>query len=865
MNQGAVGDPDAGEGGVPEYLCPSELFDEMCFHQGQPRPHWQYFMRALGEMDAAELHARRREIRGLLRDNGVTYNAYDDPAGLDRPWQLDIIPLLISSEEWSRIERGLAQRAELLNLLLADIYGNGEVLRKNLLPLELIYSHPGFLRQAVGLDVPRQRYLPLYAADLARHADGQFHVVRDRTQAPPGAGYALENRLVLSRIFPSLFRDAHVHRLALFFRALRATLAHLAGSRSGEGRVVLMSPGADSETYFEHAYLAKYLGYTLVQGGDLTVREGRVYLKTLDGLQAVDVILRRVNDEFCDPLELRQDSYLGVAGLLQAARLGRVALANPLGSAVLENPGLNQFMPALCRHFLGEELLLPAPETWWCGGQREREYVLDHLDDLIIRRVVAAPGATSVSGRNLTAEQRDSLRRQIMARPRAFVAQEALNPSSLPVWQENGLEARQMVLRAFLTASEEDYAVMPGGLTRVASATGQWGISGDSGGITKDTWVLASEPEKQLSLMINSENPAIQAEAGGELSSRVAENLFWLGRYAERSDGIVRLLRAVLLYVVEQPREYPQNRSVFYSLLRAVTYLTETYPGFVGEGAEQRLAAPREELLSLLLDPERPGSLAYNLNALLFSARSVRDRISPDIWRVFNLIHAELDLLQVRRETLAGSGGEALDEMINATLDKLNHLIIAFAAFNGLTVESMSHGQGWRFLMIGRYLERAQHTLQLLRATVASIADNESALLEHVLNICDSQMTYRRRYRSQALAMPVLELLLADHDNPRALHFQLRHLHDQVRGLPRKTTLAYRSSEEKLILEALTQLRLAELEELVKPDATGSLRAGLDQLLVRLGHLLPRLSEAMTGSYFSHAEQPSQLVRYAVD
>ena len=377
---------------LAQYRFPEGSFDEMCLPAGQLRPHWEYLARSLQAMGPAELMRRSQDARHQLRDNGVTYNAYGDPQGQDRAWELDPIPLLITSEEWRSIEQGLVQRAELLRLLLADLYGSETVLQKGILPPELIYSHSGFLRPCYSMQAPHGRYqLPLYTADLARMPDGSLCVIGDRSQTSPGAGYALENRIVLSRVLPSLFRDSQVHRLALYFRTLRTTLMNIAWRDSDNTRIVVLSAGSRSETYFEHAYLAKYLGYTLVEGADLTVRDGRVWLKSLDGLQPVDVILRCVEDAYCDPLELRSNSFAGVAGLLQAARLRNVAIANPLGSGVLENSALKVFMPALAQHFLGEDLLLRSPQTYWCGFKQAREHVLAHLHRLVIKPTVRVP------------------------------------------------------------------------------------------------------------------------------------------------------------------------------------------------------------------------------------------------------------------------------------------------------------------------------------------------------------------------------------------------------------------------------------------------------------------------------------------
>ncbi|ALG69493.2 circularly permuted type 2 ATP-grasp protein [Beggiatoa leptomitoformis] len=831
------------------YQMLSGSYDEMCAGTKQIRPHWQYLMNSLHAMGHDELERRWQEGRRLLRDNGVTYNVYGDPQGLDRPWQLDPIPHLISSEEWGHIERGLIQRAELMSLLLADLYGARDTIRKGLLPVELVASHPGFLRAIVGVSLPKRHRLPLYAVDLARSATGEIWAIADRTQAPSGAGYALENRLVISRILPSLFRDSHVHRLALFFRTLRQTLASM--SPHEDPRIVVLTPGPANETYFEHAYLAKYLGYTLVQGADLTVRDGKVALKTLDGLQPVDVILRRVDDSACDPLELRPDSYLGVAGLTQAVRMGGVSLANPLGCSVLENAGLYAFLPNLAKYFLGEELDIPSPQTWWCGDKTACNHVLANIDKLVIKRIANTPGHVSVRGRLLSSKQRDLLRAQILAQPNWYVGGEEIFRSTTPVLVNGHVEPRQLVLRSFLVTNENNYVVMPGGLTRVAASADSPVVSAQSGGLSKDTWVIASEPERELTLIPETKKKLVifEGHGQGELPSRVAENMFWLGRYAERAEGVIRLLRAVLLYLAD-PYDFvsTKNHPALPSLLRAVTYLTETLPGFVGEGAEQRLDNPREELLSVFLDRNRAGSLASTLQFLLNAARSTRDRLSPDMWRVFSAIEDELNRLQ-----------QQAPKEINEALQVLDNIILWLSALEGLSVESMTHGQGWRFLIIGRRLERCYNTGQLLRATLSTVNEDEAVLLENLLVVTDSLLTYRRRYRSYLQVNATLELLLQNELNPRSIGYQLEQLSNFIATLRNGDDTPYRAAEERVILEALTQVRLADVDALA--IFVDGFRKDLDQLLVRLWHLIPALSDAITNSYFSHAEQPRQLVK----
>ena len=847
---------------LPTYQGSVNVFDESHTHSGEIRQHWQYLWNSLNELGPQELNQRYSEARRLMRDNGIAYNTYSDPHESERPWSLDPIPLPIDSNEWQSIERGLQQRAELFRRLFANVYSSQEVLLKGVLPAELIFSHPNFLRPCVSLAVANDHYhLPLYAADLARTPAGSWCVIDDRSQAPPGAGYALENRLVINRILPSLFRDSRVHRQALYFRALRNTLTAMARRQRDDIRIVLLTPGPSSETYFEHAYLAKYLGYTLVEGYDLTVRDGGVWLKTLDGLQAVDVILRYADDTLCDPLELRPDSSFGIAALVQAARLQRVAIANPLGSGILDNPALLAFLPQLCKYFLGEDLLLSSPATYWCGLSQQRAHVLANLSRLVIKRTVASASSPAINANQLSKAQLAKLHQQIAAQPHLFVGQEPILPSTIPVFDGNTLQPRTMVLRSFLVQTETDFVAMPGGLCRVAAGPDMPVESVQSGGKSKDTWILASEPIQPVSLLReNLQNPFFVIHQG-ELPSRVAENLYWLGRYAERSESVIRLLRTVFLYLLSPDDDYSDtyNRVCLNNLLRAVTHVTETYPGFIGKGAKGRLEHPDAELLSVLLDKSRSGSLAFTLNALLYSARSVRDRISPDIWRVFNDIGTGLRQLQTPQSTLHFTSAD--NEALNSSLDELNQLLITFSAFTGLAIDSMTHGQGWYFLMLGRRLERAQQTLRLLITTIAEGDHEDSLLQEYLLHICDSLMTYRSRYRSQIQLIPMLELLLQDEKNPRAVGYQFKHMQRDIEGLPGMDhVFASKRTERRIILEATSTLRLARIEDIL--SVTDAKRPQLKQLLNHLNQLLPQLSDALSNSYFSHADQAQQLVTF---
>jgi len=828
--------------GLSRYTPLMSSYDEMSSMTGEVRPHWDYLMQSMEKLGTQELLRRQVEAQRLLRENGVTYTVYDDPRGMTRPWEFDLVPLLVTSQEWSTIERGLIQRAELLNLILADLYGPRTLIARGLLPPEIVYAHPGFLLPCSGVRPAGNSYLPLYAADLGRAPDGSIWVMGDRTQAPSGSGYALENRIVLSRVIPSLYRDSHVHRLALFFRALRTTLGELAPQRRDNPRIVLLTPGPGNEAYFEHAYLANYLGFLLVQGGDLTVRDGRVWLSTVDGLQPVDVILRRVDDTFCDPLELRADSLLGVPGLLQATRLGHVAIVNPLGSGVLENPALMAFLPSLSRHLLGQDLRLPSVATWWCGSEKERTYVLENLQRLVIKPIFPHATTAAVFGEYVSSAERQRLAEQINAKPHLFVGQERVALSTTPVLSEQALAPRAMVLRAFLTAYNDAYVAMPGGLTRVAPSAGSWIVSNQQGGISKDTWILASEPEREISLLPTSATVDV-SRSRGEVPGRVADNLFWLGRYAERAEGTARILRAIFQRVVEAST-FPDD-ALLPILLRMLTHVTTTYPGFIGEGADKRLADPEEELLDIIHNGRRPGSIQYTLQNLTLAARSVRDRLSDDCWRVVN------NLAHVFAEP---------PQYVSGAMTGLEQVIFGLAALTGLTTERMNRGYGWRFLDMGRRLERATFGLGLLRPVCFAVEDSETTLWETLLTMTDNVVTYRRRYRAAPQVAPVLDLLLLDEGAPRSVVYQIVRLQEHVTSLPQKTILSQRSREERLVLETLTLLRLAEVDPLLTVPEGKEEREGLDQLLTRLGQLLRSLSDAITESYFRQSELPHQLV-----
>lgn len=841
------------------YEPPLGVYDELLGPDRVPRRQWEAVLGSLTAMSPFELARRRVQTERLLADDGVTYHRYGgsqavgdpglaevatlDRADAERPpgdstWRLDPVPVVLPSDEWRTVEEGLIQRAELLDLILTDLYGDRTLLHRRLLPPELVFTHPGYVRAVHGVRLPGPHQLFMPSTDLARDASGAWHVLADRTQAPSGAGYALENRTVVSRVFPSLYRDAQVHRLAPFFRALRQSLQDVAPVGVTDPRIVVLTPGPHSETAFEHAFVASYLGYPLVQGGDLSVRDGRVWMRTLERLERVDVILRRVDAAYSDPLELRPDSELGVPGLVEACRQGGVSVVNTLGSGVLENPGLLAFLPRIADALLGQELRLPSVPTWWCGDEDSRRYVLDHLDRLVLKPVARAVGASAVLGSTLSAGARDELRARVEANPGGWVGQEELALASTPALSDEGLSPRRMVLRSFLVSRRGSYAAMAGGLTRVAPDPGTAFIANQMGAWSKDTWILTSEPEPATGFWLQEgPQPLATRRPDASVSARAGENLFWLARYAERVEDAVRLLRVVHDRRNEfQHASNPAGTACLTTLYQALTHITTTYPGFMGGQIEH----PTVELASLVFDDRRAGTVAFSSRRLLNAARAVRDQLSIDTWSVLAALERDL-----------AEGTARGDDRTAVIVPTLTAVLQRLLALSGLESESLVRDAGWRFQDAGRRIERAIHLASLLRVTLTLERDQatDSLLLESVLTAAESIITYRRRYRSKARLATVLDLLLLDDTNPRSLVYQLQRLSDDVAGFPA-------SGDGRLddvargVLETTTLVRLADTATLSSTSDDGT-RPELEAFLWRVVEQLMATAGAIERIHFT--------------
>ena len=814
------------------YRPPAGPWDEFLDGAGRSRPAVRPLTEFLDGLGANGLRQRSEQARQLVRDHGVTYNVPGDAQVGERPWYLDTIPSLLAADEFAKLEAGLAQRARLLDKVLADLYGPQQLLRDGLLPARLVLGNPSFLRPCHDLGLGH--WLHLYAADVVRTSSGGFCVLRDRTQAPTGPGYALENRLVMSQVFEEPFRQSNVQRLAPFFRTLRETLALLAPVTREHPRVVLQSSGAWSPTYFEQAFLAQYLGYPLVEGGDLTVRDRRVFLKTLGGLFPIDVIFRHPEDDYCDPLELRPDSRLGVPGLVEAVRAGQVAVANALGSGLAQSPAFLAFLPVLARHLLGEELLLDSPPSFWCGDAASLSHVENELDKLVIRPAWSGTGSGLVIGEELHGDSRKNLLRELRAHPEHFVAQEKVALAHAPVLSATELSSRAFVLRGYAVLSGDDYQVMPGGLSLAAVRDDDSFIATSAGALAKDLWVRSESPVGNFSLLPPATRPVELSREGPDLPSRSADNLFWLGRYAERAESLARLSRHLLGRLAEEGDARLFTSPALPTLFAVLAAETESEP--LGK------TQPIFWLARALCSSEPAGSLHNTIRAALRAAAAVRDRLSADTFRVLGALGEEA----TRSENLATS------QSIGAFTVFLDRVITSLSALSGLAMESMTRGHGWRFLDMGRRLERALQLVSLLRSAFASGAEHEGALLETLLAVADSSITYRRRYLAGLHPAAVADLLLVDDSNPRAVLFQIAALREHLPHLPRDASHARLRPEERLALGVLARLQLLDVVPACLPPAEGE-RPVLHAILGDIESDLSLLSEQLCGGYLNHA------------
>jgi uncharacterized circularly permuted ATP-grasp superfamily protein/uncharacterized alpha-E superfamily protein len=741
---------------------------------------WRTFVEPLASNappDTAGLNARMDNLQRQVRDNGITYNVYAAADQPQRPWSLDLFPLMVDRTSWQQIEAGVLQRMRLLESIMADAYGPQQLVHSGQLPAALVQGHPAYLPAMHGVPPVGGRYLSLAAFDLARGPDGLWWLLSQRTQAPSGLGYLLENRRIVSRLFPQAFEAFAVQQLAATYRTLIDGLK--ARSPAGaSAHIALLTPGPYNETYFEHAYLARDLGLSLVQGNDLTVRDEKLYLKTLQGLQPVHGLLKRVDDDWIDPLELRADSTLGVPGLLQAVRSGNLLVANTPGSGFLESNALLGFMPALARNLMGEPLQLPAIPSWWCGEAAALQDVLPRLSQCVIKPTY--PGHTHrqsfepVLGHRLSRREQDEWAGRILRDPEAHTLQSWLPLSHQPTWQTGplgqlGLQSRPVVLRVFATADAHNgWQVLPGGLARLGTREGI--ASMQRGGSSADVWVQAHAPTTPSATTWPAKETAPGTPQRQRLvTSRAAENLFWMGRYTERTENTLRLVRLSLEMLGSEHQHLP-------SLLGFIARMASRH-GLVRVGVPAPAQAPRvfeRSLIAGLWDQEHATSVGFNLRAVRLAAASVRERLSTEHWRLLEQAES--------RFFSASQTGESLSDtvQVQGLLADTSQML---AALTGAQTDRMTRDDGWRLLSIGRHIERLAFLSSALSEAVQGGLLAEQAGFDAVLDLFDSTISFHAQYQQSRTPQALVDLLVSHPDNPRSLGWVAHTLHSRLRRM----------------------------------------------------------------------------------
>jgi uncharacterized circularly permuted ATP-grasp superfamily protein/uncharacterized alpha-E superfamily protein len=790
---------------------------------GVPRPHQRRLYDFLQGSSQSEIDRLSTALRQRIASHEVTFNILGAPNGSARSWRLDPIPLVIARDRWEALARGLRQRAKVLSAMFADFYGQRRLLSEGVVPAQLVLGNPDFARACSGWEPRGGHTLHLYACDVGCNAGGTFQVYSDRAAAPAGAGYALENRLALGSVLSRLFNDYGVQRMRRFFASIDECVHSLVHASQRDARVVLLSPGLSDESAFEHAYLTRYLGYELAEGRDLTVRDREVYLKTLSGLKKVHVVLRRTHDRWCDPVHLREDSTLGVPGLVESAAAGNVALLNPLGAAAVEAPGLKPYLDAVCRFFFKEPLELESVPSWWCGNPEGLAYALAHQDELLFKPAMQERTGPVIRPSQLSAADRQEFIERLESNPGLFVAEAWPGLSAAPFLDNGQLAYGQVAIRTFLCRRGDEYLVMPGGMARTNASPDGLFLSGEEEGISKDIWIptgtqMTNRPPPQMP------EGRIELRRGGlELPSRLIDDLYWLGRYIERADITARLLRAGFERLGSEASD---------DAPLALERILETLAAL--DVVPKSSARPKEKdaeamLLTALSEPRQSTSLPGLMRSVHLLSQRARGRLSRDAWRTLHDMAALFD-----GSPIATSDAQS----------KLDQLIILLSAVRGTTLDNMVRSHAWTFLDMGRRVERGTMSLTVLRAMMAPGAARVH--MEVLLEVGDSLLTYRARYLSQLQIAPVVDLLLTDDSNPRSVLFQATELVRHVSQLPRPEDVVRNSAERRAI--ALSS-SLMTLDVMRICAGTGEeLRAALEAA----SELFWQFSDDVEQVWFSH-------------
>ena len=836
----------AGELALPQdffsgYSGHANGYDEAVGPDGAVKPAWADFAQAFGALTPEEQSQRHERLRRLVLENGIAHDLFAGP-GTRQPWAIDLIPIVLPAEEWAHLERGLIQRVTLFDLIAKDIYGPQSLLKASKIPPRLIFSDTAFLH-ACREAKPATHLINFFAADLVRDTSGVWRIIDMHAETPAGAGFALANRLLHGQLMGDVFRRCHTVRLARYFERLQTELVQRL--ERDNPLIVLLTPGPHHEDYFSHAYLSRYLGFQLVEGGDLRVIGSRVYMKTLEGLKPVDLIIRCVEGSHCDPLELDPNRFAGPVGLVQALRKNPRLVMNFLGAAVVEHRGLAPWLPQIARMLLAQDLILPDTRRRWLGDLDARVFVFENPDRFVIRPAYEGSGRPGraqqgVLPERLSPRELDALKFDLELNGTAFVAEERQDCATAPSWTADGLKARPFAMRLYVWAVDGEYRVMPGGLAMSLDGTPGVAMSAMDGH-SRDVWVCSEEQAAapHISLMRPAGEVADAMRTGAVLRSRIADNLYWLGRYGERADWVMRLMRGALTSAGDAGTAGTGDGGP--KALELI--LAKDQPPGLIQPLNTGTRAIEQAVRLLMTAPGRTYSLPGLKSSMLRAGGIVRERLSLEVWQTL-----------LRFSNIVPEGPEEAAAPVKL-LDRLSAGIVTLASLNGLTAENMTRNYGWRFQDMGRRIERAFNLAELLLALFRENPgdEEETARLFFVLNVADSIITFRQRYLFAPILSLILDLLVVDESNPRGIGFQLATISDHLAALPQATHHSPHTEEQRIILDLVARVRLANVAGLAHPGPAG-VRTELQELLGHMISSLPKLSEAITRRYFNLTE-----------
>ena len=790
---------------------------------------WETLFEALDFDDGNQQARWSEEVERRLKENGLTYQAHTSKHHENRQGQLDVVPYLLDEPSFQTLAQGLTQRVRLFEALLNDVYGERHLIADGSIPADLLFANPEYLIEAHQLK-PAAPWVRFLAHDLLRDANGQWYVLGQSTRAPAGLGYVLERRLIMSRVMGYLLRRMSVKRLSGFFRTLRTFLRP--DSRD-QDLSVLLTPGQAVESYFEHAFLANHLDYTLAEGDDLTVRGNRLMLKTLSGLRPVSGVLRRVPDADIDPLELSSVSRQGTPGLMDVVRAGGVTMANLPGSGVIDSPLWMGRFEGLCQKLLGESLALKSVPALWLGDAEERRELMTLWPNVLIRHGSSYPAGESFVVAELPAAEQARLKQRIETDPSAWVGWAPMDLEQTPVVNGTARSDAHVVLRLYTAQSQDGRVeVMPGGLAACNHDPAWAQLRPNTPERYKDLWVTGDEPDNQLSMFAEIDAPTVGPTDQSMTPSRVADAMFWLGRYVERADSLTRLVREVLSGAIDVRTE--RQQAALWLLGSHLSVDSLEVDGLADTVYQQVFARTAA------------GGLSDLVTSIMRNARATPDYLSDDAWRALVNLEQMVERIGWMKQADAGR-----------LLDQVDLILMQLATFSGLTQDTMSRTFANRFMDIGRHLERGSKTLVLLSYAFQTLKTVDINAWETVLEVTDTVMTYRRRYRTRLHPTAILDLLLLDVETPRSLGYLGQRLEMQVNTLPVQSLGSRKTQLQQLAFGIHAGLQMASAEDYV--TAQGTPKPPLFEHLDRMIEQLASLSEAMTLAYFSHADVPQQL------